>query len=66
MTYIEIYFLHTMPIVLVLCVTGLEINYYLFIMLPVQIWFVWRHICVTVELGKSDIESNLKLWQRKQ
>ena len=30
MTYIVIYFLHTLPIVLLLCVAGLEINYYLF------------------------------------
>ena len=27
LTYIVIYFLHTMPIVLLLCVDGLEINY---------------------------------------
>ena len=34
MTYIVIYFfLHTMPIVLLLCVAGLEINYYLLLLL---------------------------------
>ena len=34
MTYIEIYFLHTVQIVLLLlCVTGLEINYYLLLLL---------------------------------